>query len=190
MPSAACAFGCSTTATTSSRSTKSTFGLTQGFAEYYGTAKIGLPITLVLKGGGAKNYGPDASIPFYKFASIGQNEGLRGYYRNRFSGDASLYYNTELRLALGQVKNNFLPFYYGVFGFYDQGRVYYQDSIARRLALGLRRRFLHRPGGRNAGLRRILPEVGGKLAHSVRAGLPAGQVMRLRGSGPVRIGGV
>ena len=106
----------------------STFGLTQAFAEYYGTAKIGIPITLVLKGGGAKNYGPDADIPFYKFASLGQTENLRGYYRNRFSGDASLYYNTELRLALGQVKNGFLPFYYGLFGFYDQGRVYYQSA--------------------------------------------------------------
>ncbi|GAA4021789.1 metallophosphoesterase [Hymenobacter glaciei] len=110
------------------RNDKATFGLTQGFAEYYGTAKIGLPVTLVLKGGGAKNYGPDSAIPFYKFASIGQNEGLRGYYRNRFSGDATLYYNTELRLALGQVKNGFLPFYYGVFGFYDQGRVYYDGA--------------------------------------------------------------
>ncbi len=107
---------------------KATFGLTQGFAEYYGTTKIGIPVTLVLKGGGAKNYGPDAAIPFYKFASIGQNEGLRGYYRNRFSGDAALYYNTELRLALGQVKNGFLPFYYGVFGFFDQGRVYYEGT--------------------------------------------------------------
>ena len=109
-------------------STRSTFGLTQAFAEYYGTAKIGIPVTLVLKGGGAKNYGPNNDIPFYKFASLGQTDGLRGHYRNRFSGDASLYYNTELRLALGQVKNGFLPFYYGVFGFYDQGRVYYQGA--------------------------------------------------------------
>ena len=105
-----------------------TFGLTQGFAEYYGTARLGVPVTLVVKGGGARNYGPDNDIPFYKFTSLGLREGLRGYYRNRFSGDASLYYNTELRLALGQVKNGFLPFYYGVFGFYDQGRVYYQGS--------------------------------------------------------------
>ena len=105
-------------------STQSTFGLTQGFAEYCSTARIGILVTLVLKDGGAKNYGPDSDIPFYKFASLGQNEGLRGHYRNRFSGDASLYYNTEVRLALGQVKNGFLPFYYGVFGFYDQGRVY------------------------------------------------------------------
>ncbi|MFC7668547.1 hypothetical protein ACFQT0_15125 [Hymenobacter humi] len=107
---------------------QSTFGLTQGFAEYYGTAKLLLPITLVVKGGGAKNYGPSQDIPFYKFTSLGLREGLRGYYRNRFNGDASLYYNTELRVALGQVKNGFLPFYYGIFGFYDQGRVYYQGN--------------------------------------------------------------
>ena len=107
---------------------QSTFGLTQAFAEYYGTAQLGIPVTLVLKGGGAKNYGPRADIPFYKFASLGQAEGLRGYYRNRFSGDANVYFNSELRLALGQVKNNFLPLYYGVFGFYDQGRVYFQGA--------------------------------------------------------------
>ncbi|MBF9237505.1 hypothetical protein I2I05_08865 [Hymenobacter sp. BT683] len=107
---------------------ESTFGLTQGFAEYYGTARLGIPVTLVVKGGGAKNYGRDADIPFYKFTSLGLREGLRGYYRNRFTGDASVYVNSELRLSLGQVKNGFLPFYYGVFGFYDQGRVYYQGN--------------------------------------------------------------
>ncbi|TDN37172.1 hypothetical protein E4631_06980 [Hymenobacter sp. UV11] len=104
------------------------FGLTQASAEYLGTARLGIPITLALKGGGAKNYGPDSAIPFYKLTSLGLAENLRGYYRNRFTGDASLYLNSELRLALGQSKNHFLPFYYGVFGFYDQGRVYYQGS--------------------------------------------------------------
>jgi hypothetical protein len=107
---------------------KRRFGLTQGFAEYYGTAKIGIPITLAVKGGGAANYGPDEAIPFYKLTSLGLAENLRGYYRNRFTGDASLYYNSELRFALGQSKNHFLPFYYGVFGFFDQGRVYYNGS--------------------------------------------------------------
>ena len=48
--------------------------------------------------------------------------------RNRFTGDASLYFNSELRLALGQVKDNFLPFSYGLFGFFDRGRVYYQGG--------------------------------------------------------------
>jgi len=104
------------------------YGLTQASAEYLGTARLGIPVTLALRGGGAKNYGNSAHIPFYKLTSLGLAENLRGYYRNRFTGDASLYYNTELRLALGQSKNHFLPFYYGVFGFYDQGRVYYQGE--------------------------------------------------------------
>jgi len=107
---------------------KRNFGLTQASAEYLGTARIGIPITLALKGGGAKNYGPDSAIPFYKLTSLGLAENLRGYYRNRFTGDASLYFNSEMRFALGQSKNHFLPFYYGVFGFYDQGRAYYNGS--------------------------------------------------------------
>ncbi|GAA3927584.1 hypothetical protein [Hymenobacter algoricola] len=108
--------------------TKGNFGLTQGFAEYYGTARLLVPVTLVLKGGGARNYGDDDEIPFYKFATLGLRENLRGYYRNRFSGDASLYINTELRLALGRVQTSFLPFSYGLFGFYDRGRVYFKGS--------------------------------------------------------------
>lgn len=70
---------------------------------------MSIPVTLVLKGGCAKNYEPDTAISLYKFASLGQNEGLCDYYRNRCD-DASLYYIIELRLALGQVKNGFLPF--------------------------------------------------------------------------------
>jgi len=107
---------------------KGNFGLTQGFAEYYGTARIGIPATLVVKLGGAKNYGDRNEIPFYKYTSIGLRSGLRGYYRNRFTGDASAYLNTELRLALGSVQTSFLPFSYGIFGFYDQGRVYYRGD--------------------------------------------------------------
>ncbi|GAA3997215.1 metallophosphoesterase [Hymenobacter fastidiosus] len=108
--------------------TKGNFGLTQGFAEYYGTARLLVPVTLVVKGGGARNYGDNDEIPFYKFTSLGQRENLRGYYRNRFSGDASLYLNTEIRLALGRVQTSFLPFSYGVFGFYDRGRVYFKGN--------------------------------------------------------------
>ena len=42
--------------------------------------------------------------------------------------DASLYYNIDLCLALGQVKNSFLPFQYGVSGFHDQEWVFYQGA--------------------------------------------------------------
>ncbi|MCR5886506.1 hypothetical protein LRS06_01700 [Hymenobacter sp. J193] len=107
---------------------KANFGLTQVFGEFYGTARLLVPATLVVKVGGAKNYGDRNQIPFYKYTNLGLREGLRGYVRNRFTGDASAYLNTELRLALGQSKNSILPFYYGVFGFYDQGRVYFRGD--------------------------------------------------------------
>lgn len=42
----------------------STFGLTQAFTEYYGTARVSIPVTLVLKGGGAKNHEPDTAISY------------------------------------------------------------------------------------------------------------------------------
>ncbi|UYZ60533.1 metallophosphoesterase family protein [Hymenobacter latericus] len=109
---------------------KRTFGLSEGFAEYYGTARLGIPVTLVVKGGGGKNYGPVDEIPFYKFTQLGLRQNLRGYVRNRFTGDASLYLNSELRLSLGYANTQFLPFYYGVFGFYDQGQVYYKGAAA------------------------------------------------------------
>ncbi|GAB2969338.1 metallophosphoesterase [Hymenobacter coalescens] len=107
-----------------------TFGLTEAFAEYLATARLGIPVTLAVKGGGGKNYGPSDEIPFYKFTQLGQRQNLRGYVRNRFTGDASLYLNSELRLALGYANTSILPFYYGLFGFYDQGQVYYRGEAA------------------------------------------------------------
>ena len=90
------------------------------------TAKILIPVTLVLKLGGSKNYGEQ--IPFYKYAHLGQFSNLRGYKRNRFTGDASAYLNSELRFHLGRIKNKFLPFETGLIGFYDLGRVWWEGS--------------------------------------------------------------
>jgi len=102
------------------------FGLAQSYIKYYATAKLGIPATLVLKAGGRKNYGED--IPFYKSAYLGQFNNLRGYRRNRFTGDASLYLNSELRLHLGKVRSVFLPFEAGLIGFYDLGKVWLDGS--------------------------------------------------------------
>ena len=99
-------------------------GLTAGFADYYGTARIVVPITLGVRLGGAKNHGKD--LPFFKYTSLGMLQNLRGYVINRFSGDASAYINTELRFHVGQVNNSFLPFRYGLITFFDRGKVWYQ----------------------------------------------------------------
>ena len=99
------------------------FSLSEAFAEFYSTYRI---ITLALKFGGAKNTG--SNIPYFKYANLGQNTNLRGYLRNRFAGDASMYFNSELRLPLGTIKNPVFPFVVGVSGFYDTGRVWYEDT--------------------------------------------------------------
>ncbi len=54
-----------------------------------------------------------------------QGEGpVRGLHRNRFAGDASLYANVELRLAVAEVKL-LVPGELGLFGAADMGRVFH-----------------------------------------------------------------
>jgi len=100
------------------------FGLAESYIKYYGTADWFLPVTLVVKAGGSVNYG--RKIPYYKYTYLGQFNNLRGYLRNRFTGDASAYLNSELRLHFGKVRNLFLPFETGLIGFYDVGKVWYE----------------------------------------------------------------
>ena len=59
---------------------------------------------------------------------LGQFSKLRGYRRNRFTGDASAYLNSELRFHLGRIRNQFIPFETGLIGFYDLGRVWWEGS--------------------------------------------------------------
>lgn len=120
---AGCVYWFATTATASSTVAR----IILGFAEYYGTVRIGILVTLVVKGGGVQNYGDSDEIPFYKFTSLGLNENLRGYYRNRFTGDASLYLNSELRLALGR-RNRLFALFLRSFRLFRPGRVYYKGA--------------------------------------------------------------
>ena len=99
------------------------FGMAESYLKCYGTVKLLLPVTLVLKLGGSRNYGRE--IPFFRYTYIGQYNNLRGYLRNRFTGDASAYLNSELRLHFGKIRNLFLPFETGLTGFYDMGKVWF-----------------------------------------------------------------
>jgi len=103
------------------------FGLAESYLKYYGTVKVLIPVTLVLKVGGSKNYGMQP--PFFKYANLGRYSNLRGYRRNRFTGDASAYLNSELRLHLGKVRNLFIPFETGLIGFYDTGKIWF-DGVS------------------------------------------------------------
>lgn len=104
------------------------FGIAEAFLKYYATAKFRFPVTLAAEIGGSKNYGDIDNIPLYKAVYLGQKHHLRGYVRHRFTGDQTAYFNTELRLNFGRIENQFIPFYFGLIGFKDYGKVWYKGK--------------------------------------------------------------
>lgn len=93
-----------------------------------GTAYLPLPSLpysrLVLRAGGEKIWG---DFPFYKAAYLGGSMSLRGYDKQRFAGNASLYTNSELRLYLGRFKF-LVPVMFGPLAFIETGRVFYEGE--------------------------------------------------------------
>ncbi len=93
-----------------------------------GTAYVKLPSLpysrLALRVGGQKNWG---DYPFYEAAYLGGSTSLRGYDKQRFAGDASLYANSELRLYVGTFKF-LVPVMFGPLAFIDTGRVYFEGE--------------------------------------------------------------
>jgi hypothetical protein len=79
------------------------------------------PLTLGIRFGGSYTSG---DIPYYHRYFLGQNQNLRGYRKNRFTGDGSLFLNTDLRWKLGEFRTSIVPLGYGLRGFYDTGRVF------------------------------------------------------------------
>ncbi|MFT3911316.1 MAG: BamA/TamA family outer membrane protein [Ferruginibacter sp.] len=61
---------------------------------------------------------------FFQALSLGANNYLRGYRKNRFTGTSALYGNAELRFKLFKSKSYVLPGDIGLLGFYDIGRVW------------------------------------------------------------------
>jgi hypothetical protein len=88
---------------------------------------IGTPgiLTLATRVGIQHNFTND--FEFYQGAILGGNgpgANLRGFRRDRFTGQTAFYQNIDLRLKLFEVKTKALPFSVGVFGGFDYGRVW------------------------------------------------------------------
>ncbi len=73
------------------------------------------------------NLGND--FEFYQAASIGAADGLRGYRSQRFTGKKSFYQNTDIRFNFRSQKTRLLPLQIGVYGGFDYGRVWVDDSL-------------------------------------------------------------
>lgn len=68
------------------------------------------------------NFGND--FEFYQAASIGGTDGLRGFRNQRFSGNQSLYQNTDLRYSFSSMKTRIVPIKLGLYGGFDYGRIW------------------------------------------------------------------
>jgi hypothetical protein len=65
---------------------------------------------------------------FYQGATLGGNDGLRGYRNQRFTGKNAFYQNTDIRLNLRKIKTGLLPLNIGVFSGFDYGRVWLEND--------------------------------------------------------------
>ncbi|MEL6926226.1 MAG: hypothetical protein AAFO94_19445, partial [Bacteroidota bacterium] len=70
---------------------------------------------------------------FFFAPSLGQQQNLRGFLRNRFRGDTSFFHTTDLRLGLTSVNNPVLPFSLGLTGSFDYGRVWQPGDSSDQL---------------------------------------------------------
>ncbi len=69
---------------------------------------------------------------FYQGASIGGNDGLRGFRNQRFNGKTAYYQNTDIRFSLRQIRTRIVPASIGVFAGYDYGRVWLANDDSKR----------------------------------------------------------
>lgn len=84
--------------------------------------------TLALRVGGSKVFG---KYPFYAGATIGGKDNLRGYNNKRFSGDAAVFGQAELRFFISQI-NILFKSKIGLNLFGETGRVFTENDVSDR----------------------------------------------------------
>lgn len=112
----------------------------------YMTVNLLSKTTFAFRSGGGKLWG---KYPFFKAEFLGGTNNLRGFRRERFSGDASLYGQSEIRAYIGRW-NIIIPGQYGLLTFIESGRVFaeneYSDQWHSTYGGGLWISFLERTG--------------------------------------------
>lgn len=72
------------------------------------------------------------NFEFYQGATLGADNGLRGYRNQRFNGKSAFVQSTDLRLNLRKVKTGLLPLNIGVFGGFDYGKVWVENKNSNK----------------------------------------------------------
>lgn len=84
----------------------------------------------VLKIGGGHLF--NRNFEYFQAMTLGMNNGLRGFRKDRYMGRASFYSSLELRVKLGDVNSYFIPGQMGLLFFADAGKVHSRFDLSRR----------------------------------------------------------
>jgi len=87
--------------------------------------------TFVLRAGGGKIFSED--FEYFQALTLGANNYLRGFRKNRFAGSRMAYASTELRMRVLRLHSKFLEGDLGLVGFNDLGRVWMNEESSAKL---------------------------------------------------------
>lgn len=76
------------------------------------------------------------NFEFFQAQYLGSNEDLRGYRKQRFAGRSKFFNQTELRLKLANLKTYLFPASFGMFAFFDAGRVWVKNDNVSKMGTG------------------------------------------------------
>jgi hypothetical protein len=96
----------------------------------YASLKIPARVVGVIKLGGGHIF--NDSIEYFQALSLGQNNVLRGFRKNRFSGHSVAYGSLELRIKLFDSRSYIFPGQVGMIVFNDVGRVWYKGENSKK----------------------------------------------------------
>jgi hypothetical protein len=82
-------------------------------------------LILVDRVGGGHNFG---DFEFYQAQYLGGEDNLRGYRKYRFAGRSKVFNNAELRWRVATFRTYLFPAYFGLFAFYDTGKLWEDGS--------------------------------------------------------------
>ena len=92
-------------------------------------------LVLANRTGGGMTLGENG-FEFYQAQYLGAEDNLRGYRKYRFAGRSKLYNQAELRLKLANLKTYLFPAAFGIFTFFDAGRVWLKNDNDNKVASG------------------------------------------------------
>jgi hypothetical protein len=96
----------------------------------YASLKIPAKIIGVIKMGAGHMF--NDSVEYFQALSIGQNNVLRGFRKNRFSGTSLAYGSLEFRIKLFESKSYIFPGQVGLIVFNDVAKVWYKEEVSKR----------------------------------------------------------